>query len=971
MLLSLHRAAIAALPAGELPREALLDGRFLLHRGAGYSVHYAPFDHVNTSARIALVGITPGWQQMRLGFETARDRLRAGAGDQAMLAAVKRHASFCGHAHAARPVAGRHRRRPRARAAVDERAVRGAHRPAAHDVRRPLPRAVRRRAQLERHAAGDGRARAARDHPHAARRRAGADPGRAGGPARRRPSRRRCATSWRRTGWRPRAACSGSRIRPAPTSAARSATARRSRGCARWWRRWAAAPEPAAARLPDRTALQDADGRVAVRARRPRPAERREGEGDRARAASPTRSWSCRPRRARRRSTPTSSSTSSTGRSTRCTSRAGCGGSAPASGRSPSAACSHPREWAFRGPLRTRPHRAAARARGRARRARRRRPRRRAAGAGRGRGRGGEDRAAAALLPRSERAGAVGRVRRAVHAVAARPAEGHRGAGTGGALADVVAAAAPPHAVAAALLRGAGGRRAGDPRLRGRPLGRRGDARRPAPARPAHRGRRRRSSSRATATTSSTARTAADPARRALAARDATARCGSCRCRRRRSRSSRRRTGSTPRSCTAGRPGTRSSSPRRSAAGGVALPATVRDAVLARVTPLSQPARRVLDGVAIVPGAVEPAAARGAGRRRRAHLEECLSCGVLGPAGAASRSGTSSPARRSRRRCPRRCAPHAAPAARSPRSAAARRPGPARLPRRGRRGRRGRAALRARRRRARGRRRRPPRGRRPVRARAALRRRPRPGRARRPARAPRARVLPRPTSSAEAIADARARARVPPRARRPARARATRCARCRHPAGARADIEEAEPRRPRGGRACSSRSAAGRELAMAYANMAALAHEPRGRRRRRRWGDAGARARPRPRRRRGRGPRARLRSGRWSSSTDGPGAARHGRARASRSRSRPGCDERVLRAYSNLAWAALRHRALRARGRLPGRRHSPTRATASSTSGGIYLLGLPRPRRARAGPVGEAAETAARSCAAHAPRRSR
>src|SRR4051794_35708938 len=96
MLLSLHRAAIAALPAGELGRETLLDGRFLLHRGAGYSVHYAPFDHVNTSARIALVGITPGWQQMRLGFETARDRLRAGAGDQAMLTAVKRHASFSG-----------------------------------------------------------------------------------------------------------------------------------------------------------------------------------------------------------------------------------------------------------------------------------------------------------------------------------------------------------------------------------------------------------------------------------------------------------------------------------------------------------------------------------------------------------------------------------------------------------------------------------------------------------------------------------------------------------------------------------------------------------------------------------------------------------------------------------------------------------------------------------------------------------
>ena len=41
------------------------------------------------------------------------------------------------------------------------------------------------------------------------------------------------------------------------------------------------------------------------------------------------------------------------------------------------------------------------------------------------------------------------------------------------------------------------------------------------------------------------------------------------------------------------------------AAGGVELPATVRDAVLARVAPLSPPARRLLDAAAIVPGPVE------------------------------------------------------------------------------------------------------------------------------------------------------------------------------------------------------------------------------------------------------------------------------------------------------------------------------------------------------------------------------
>jgi DNA-binding CsgD family transcriptional regulator len=69
------------------------------------------------------------------------------------------------------------------------------------------------------------------------------------------------------------------------------------------------------------------------------------------------------------------------------------------------------------------------------------------------------------------------------------------------------------------------------------------------------------------------------------------------------------------------------------AAGGLELPATVRDAVLARVAPLSPPARRLLDAAAIVPGPIElPLLEALAGEASR-HLEECLSCGVLGSTG--------------------------------------------------------------------------------------------------------------------------------------------------------------------------------------------------------------------------------------------------------------------------------------------------------------------------------------------------
>jgi DNA-binding CsgD family transcriptional regulator len=70
------------------------------------------------------------------------------------------------------------------------------------------------------------------------------------------------------------------------------------------------------------------------------------------------------------------------------------------------------------------------------------------------------------------------------------------------------------------------------------------------------------------------------------------------------------------------------------AAGGVELPATVRDAVLARVAPLSPPARRVLDAAAIVPGPVALALLEALAGDAIAHLEECLSCGVLASAGA-------------------------------------------------------------------------------------------------------------------------------------------------------------------------------------------------------------------------------------------------------------------------------------------------------------------------------------------------
>jgi hypothetical protein len=90
------RDAIAALPRGGLTRDHLLDGRFQVVSGVGFTVHYAPFDHVNAQARVVLVGLTPGWKQTKLAFETARDHLGARDGDDRVLWAVKQQASFAG-----------------------------------------------------------------------------------------------------------------------------------------------------------------------------------------------------------------------------------------------------------------------------------------------------------------------------------------------------------------------------------------------------------------------------------------------------------------------------------------------------------------------------------------------------------------------------------------------------------------------------------------------------------------------------------------------------------------------------------------------------------------------------------------------------------------------------------------------------------------------------------------------------------
>ncbi|PKR83439.1 hypothetical protein [Heyndrickxia camelliae] len=80
-----------------LNEETLKSKTFLLEKDEKkkIEVYYAPFDYINEEARIVIVGITPGWYQMKQAFSAVKSANHQWS-DEEILHEVKKQASFSG-----------------------------------------------------------------------------------------------------------------------------------------------------------------------------------------------------------------------------------------------------------------------------------------------------------------------------------------------------------------------------------------------------------------------------------------------------------------------------------------------------------------------------------------------------------------------------------------------------------------------------------------------------------------------------------------------------------------------------------------------------------------------------------------------------------------------------------------------------------------------------------------------------------
>ena len=76
----MNELAVRYLPIIKAAGCSGIDERLLMERSGPLDIFYAPFDYLNRDAKIVIIGITPGLQQMTNAIRAARTELFVNAG---------------------------------------------------------------------------------------------------------------------------------------------------------------------------------------------------------------------------------------------------------------------------------------------------------------------------------------------------------------------------------------------------------------------------------------------------------------------------------------------------------------------------------------------------------------------------------------------------------------------------------------------------------------------------------------------------------------------------------------------------------------------------------------------------------------------------------------------------------------------------------------------------------------------------
>jgi len=92
-----YKKKLQSLPPS-LSKQHILSGHFLLEKDdkKRLEIYYAPFEYVNKFAKVVIVGITPGLQQMKQSFSTVLNANNQHVKDEELLHQVKNESSYKG-----------------------------------------------------------------------------------------------------------------------------------------------------------------------------------------------------------------------------------------------------------------------------------------------------------------------------------------------------------------------------------------------------------------------------------------------------------------------------------------------------------------------------------------------------------------------------------------------------------------------------------------------------------------------------------------------------------------------------------------------------------------------------------------------------------------------------------------------------------------------------------------------------------